>query len=42
MTRYSARPIHTRVASASWVAAGMEDSPARQEEKVLPEGNAAV
>ena len=41
-TRFSARPIHSRVASASWVAAGTEDSSGRQEENVLPEGNPAV
>ena len=38
MTRFSARPIHSRVASAFWVAAGMEESSGRQEAKVLPAG----
>ena len=42
MTRFSARPIHSRVASAFWVASGTEDSSGRQDENVFPDGNAAV
>ena len=38
MARFSARPIHSRVASAFWVASGMEDSSGRQEANVLPAG----
>src|SRR5262249_16409764 len=41
-TRFSARLIHSRVASAFWVASGTDDSSGRQEENVLPAGKAAV
>ena len=38
ITRFSALPIHSRVASASWVAAGTDDSSGRQEENVFRRG----
>ena len=36
-----ARPIHSRVRSAAWVGAGIEDVASSQASKVLPVGNAA-
>ena len=40
-TRFSCRPIHSRVRSAAWVGAGTEDSCSSQASKVFPVGNAA-
>ena len=40
-TRFSCRPIHSRVRSAAWVGAGTEDRRSSQASKVLPVGNAA-
>src|SRR5664279_2667873 len=40
--RFSARPIHSRVASPDWVPGGIEESPWRQEVNVLPAGSPAL
>ena len=40
-TRFSWRPIHSRVRSAAWVGAGMKDRASSQAAKVFPVGNAA-
>jgi hypothetical protein len=40
-TRFSCRPIHSRVRSAAWVGAGTEDSRSSQAAKILPVGKAA-
>ena len=40
-TRFSARPIHSRVRSAAWVGAGIEEVASFQAWKVFPVGNAA-
>src|SRR5712691_3519509 len=40
-TRFSCRPIHSRVRSAAWAGAGIEDRAWSQASKVLPAGNAA-
>ncbi len=40
-TRFSCRPIHSRVRSAAWVGAGTEDRRSSQASNVFPLGNAA-
>ena len=41
-TRFSWRPIHSRVRSAAWVGAGTEDRRSSQASNVFPVGNAAL
>ena len=41
-TRFSRRLTHSRVRSACWVGAGIEDAPESQASKVLPVGNPAA
>jgi hypothetical protein len=40
--RFSARPIHSRVANPDWVPGGIEESASRQESNVLPAGSPAL